>query len=360
MLIPPLPPREDTAASTNQDSKFVQRRMRTLQKFISDVVANPYLRGDEAIISFVSVQQEKELEKAKAAASRTNIFNEPYIGCIAWREYLLNNPAPDNIDRVVLDLRKQLDFIEKSYNAALAASRRFSIKAGEYSREVAMLKDAFKDVLAQETIAADPTKVEANNSYGQEMVPMVTGLTENIDKWSLTTAQRPSIYENVVRPTLEFQLYQITAFRELLDYRELSKKELTAANKVMLTQKLKREQGKEAASSMFGKAKDINEVIREAEEDVKGKTLFLSVLSNALNWSEIFRFNETRLLQFKQMVTLMSTAENTFSSALVEIWRASMETHGAEVEAALAEIKFLVPEFESGTAGGAVDDVESV
>ena len=42
---------------------------------------------------------------------------------------------PDNMDRVVLDLRKQLDYLDKSYTALLATSKKFSLKAGSIAGE---------------------------------------------------------------------------------------------------------------------------------------------------------------------------------------------------------------------------------
>ena len=369
MLIAPLPPRGadslGTAAdsSTKEDSKFVQRRMRTLSKFMDEVVSNPFLRGDEALLSFLSVQVDKEFEKAKAAASQTNMFNDSYAGCIAWRDYILHNPAPDNMDRVVLDLRKQLDYLDKSYTALLATSKKFSLKAGEYSREVDQLKASLGDVLTQEANIADDTKVEAANTYGKEMVATITNLKESVEAWCGATAQRPAIYENVVRPTLEFLLYRNMAFREMLEYRDLAKKELTAATKVLEGHRRTKEQGKDTIKSMFGKGKDIDESIAEAEENVKGKETFLGVLTNALNWSEIFRFNEARHVQFKSMVSLMSAAEKSLSAGIMEMWTTSMTSQGYDIESSLGEVKVLIPEFDSAVSapdGAAAADVESV
>ena len=349
MLIPPLPPRGadsmSTAAdsSTKQDSKFVQRRMRALAKFLSEVVANPFLRGDASVIQFLSNQVEKDFEKAKATTSQTNMFSDSYIGCVAWRDYVLYNPAPDNMDRVVLDIRKQLDFLEKCYTSLLASTKRFAIKAGEYSKEIALLKDSFGQVLTQEIIMSDSTKVEAANPYGQELTATISILKRSLESWCGVTSQQPDVFENIVRPTLEYHLYQIIAFRELLDYRELAKRGLISAQKNLESHRRMQDQGKEVAKSMFGKSKPIHDCITDGETDVKGKTTFLAVLSNALNWSEIFRFNEIRHLQFKEMVFLLSSAEKNINSGLMDMWISALNIQGSEMDGAYEQIKSLVP-----------------
>ena len=111
------------------------------------------------------------------------------------------------------------------------------------------------------------------------------------------------------------------------------------------------------------KGKDIDESIAEAEENVKGKETFLGVLTNALNWSEIFRFNEARHVQFKSMVSLMSAAEKSLSAGIMEMWTTSMTSQGYDIESSLGEVKVLIPEFDSAVSapdGAAAADVESV
>ena len=346
MLIPPLPPRGadsmSTAAgsSTKEDSQFVQRRMRTLSKFLNDVVSNSYLRGDEAVKAFVSIQVDKDFEKAKVECMEATS-----VGWSAWRIYKKSNAAPEDMDRVVRALRQQLDMIERYYNKALAVSKQFAFKAGDYARDIAVLKEAFAEVLAQESNLTDETKTECVNPSGKEMVSTMNGLKSAIEAWCGTASQRPPVYENVVRPTLEFLLYQAAAFREVLNFRDLAKQDHAAAVKVLEGHQKNKDSGKTETSSLFGKKKDIDACISEAEDIVNIKKAHLDDVDSALNWCEIIRFNEMRHFQFRSMVSMMMSAERSFSGGIMEMWTSAMTCHGYEMENSIAEVQTLIPDF---------------
>ena len=57
--------------------------MRLLGLFLENVVAIPFLRTDTALTAFLSIQNEKEWDKARSSMETTmDLFTDNTIGCV--------------------------------------------------------------------------------------------------------------------------------------------------------------------------------------------------------------------------------------------------------------------------------------
>jgi hypothetical protein len=79
------------------------------------VLQIPFLRSDGALSSFLSVQNEKEWDKARGHSDHArDLFSENTIGCVKWRQLVMDEGhAVAGSERAVMDVWRQIERIEQ-------------------------------------------------------------------------------------------------------------------------------------------------------------------------------------------------------------------------------------------------------
>lgn len=91
MLVPSLP---DKTTVLKTDA-YIQSRIRGLSLFLDAVLQSPYLRSDEAVVSFFAISDEKEWEAAKRA---TAVMENAGPGHLRWLMRITAEAAPSDFE----------------------------------------------------------------------------------------------------------------------------------------------------------------------------------------------------------------------------------------------------------------------
>jgi hypothetical protein len=127
MLMPPLPPKTDDA----NKAKFYLMRTLALHLCMTRLADVPFLRGDKALVAFVSLQGDSDWEAAKRQLDLEQTkCDDPGAseGQRMWKRRLLQfeNAHAETAERVVQDSLKQMEKFEKlvAVRRCAAAPRR--------------------------------------------------------------------------------------------------------------------------------------------------------------------------------------------------------------------------------------------
>jgi len=95
-----------------------------LHLFLEKIVAIPYLRGDESVLAFLSVQQQNEWEQAQQVTSVPSLWNSSSKGSANWRDALRSAEIPHNGARILMDFITQLDYMDGHLKKLVSTSDR--------------------------------------------------------------------------------------------------------------------------------------------------------------------------------------------------------------------------------------------
>jgi hypothetical protein len=133
MIIPPLPGKKIFG---NSEDNFVIRRMRGLQIFCEQVAANPFLRKDSMMESFLSMDP-VSWEGAKKMAKRT--LDQKCEGEMRWRQAVEQCQIPIDIEAKVSRIKQEIVILEKFIKVALESTIKLHEASQYYSSGVAQL-----------------------------------------------------------------------------------------------------------------------------------------------------------------------------------------------------------------------------
>lgn len=119
LFLPPLPPKTVAAkvegrSSELGSSEIIQLRMRLLNLFLNSLVSVPFLRDDESLIAFLSLQATKDWEKTQTLHS-SPISEITTVGYRSWVRNLDEFVEPANSERMILDFKRQLDLLKEQF-----------------------------------------------------------------------------------------------------------------------------------------------------------------------------------------------------------------------------------------------------
>lgn len=351
MLIPSLPPKAHAKASTasasssDTESNWVQSRMRLLGIFLNRCCESPYLRGDQAMLAFLSTQNDKDWEAAKLETCKSDLFSDQSVGAINWKRNVIEQDPPHNSDRIILDFRTQLDWMESVTKAIAKRAASLVEVAKTWSGEISAMKEVMAMQVAVENDIGDNGKVEFANPFFPKMRETTVQTQIMFESWEAITAQQPELYACCLQTIVSFQAQQIKAFRELLDLRDGAMKEQSVAQKKLAMYQTEKDQGKThiSAGTFSSKKKPIDEQIAESTADLAHKTKIVDVHSNALFWSEIERFHIERQCAITDVVGQIAAGSIQFEQRLTALFNNALAAQQLNYEEQFANCKIAYP-----------------
>ena len=280
-----------------------------------------------------------------AAADDKTFFNDASEGCVKWRDGVIHTELPPEPDRLIQSMRGQLDRLEATV-AKLAKGVKTLVETSQlWANEVGNFASAFREHEAVEADLGDPLKTECVNRDYKHLAPALSSELSLFDSWTQAVHYQPAILETVLRAALQYLLQQVGAMRELLKIREDGLRELQKLEQKLKAHHDERSSGRKETRSTFGsltKAKQsLDEMIAQEELDVRQQRLYVGVLSRALFYSEIERFNEERRELLLEMFGELGASHLHFAQQLKEMWLRAMGEMHFDLEAEREKAKWI-------------------
>ena len=128
MVVPSLPEK-----NVYKTESFIKSRMRGLNLFLMHISQIPYLRSDVSVLAFVSIQDDTEWEAAK---KQTGTMDDAGEGHLRWMRALRSCALPNNVDRILLDIKQQIEPLEKQTQVIYNAAKKLAEKSAGVSKEM--------------------------------------------------------------------------------------------------------------------------------------------------------------------------------------------------------------------------------
>lgn len=220
-----------TGSRLDVDSDFIRNRNAQLQLFMRQICSIPFLRTDSSLKAFLSVQDEKEFETIVKSNSKGDLAIEETEGALAWQALLAQTPIPEDADRAVVDVKRQLDSMTKclqQMEATIMYLGRCSVKFANtmtnFSANMVNWSDTEMDL-------SDPQRNECPNTYGPRVKVFMDAMNIGMGHWTTHSHLTPKLLATVVLAGIQYMMQQIEGFKEFLKSRETTAKDLERAEK---------------------------------------------------------------------------------------------------------------------------------
>lgn len=314
--------------------------------FVENVCKNPYLRGDSSVLAFLSTQSDRDWDAARTEFGATDLFSDTSAGCTRWRESVTNIKQDPNGERVLTDVRGQLDGLERELRNLRDRAAAMVTQSKKWSDEVASLGMASDSLYEVERDMGDSQKVEHVNANFGATHDTMTHMKILLETWREISQQETDLYEGCLRIAIQYQVQEVRVLRDLMDHRDAATKDFGAAQRKLAQLRQDKQQGKtESAGKGFFSTKKvtIDDAIKEAEEAAHVKGLYLAVVTTGLLWSEIDRFHVERQRSIQRITGLLGAGSIFFAQRTMEMWNTGIVNQGLNFNDLLDECKFICP-----------------
>ncbi|EQC37454.1 hypothetical protein SDRG_05057 [Saprolegnia diclina VS20] len=299
MLIPSLP--EKTVYKTEA---FIRGRMRGLALFLNHVVASPFLRHDASVVGFLNVVDDGEWDHVKKSSV---VMEHAGEGHMQWMKCLLHTTLPDDADQLLLNLKRDAEFVDKACNDLLLCSKRLADKSAAYAKELTELATHFQQWKATEYVTVSDKAPEVQSILGHT--------TTAIGAWSELAQHQPVIHELLLHEGIKYIAHQVKDFKELLRVRDLALVQFDKSNR-------NRSVTTPPKQSYFVRAEPTGP---EAEASAYRYDHIIFCMNRALFFSEIQRLHEIKATILHETFGPFSCAQYQVAKKLGGLWHGYIE-----------------------------------
>eukprot|EP01038_Epipyxis_sp_PR26KG_P004706 gene4706-6606_t len=346
MFIPMLPAtttfsqKYATGGKYDVSGEFIKNRLAQLGLFLEQISKIPFLRTDPSLLSFISVQSDKEFKQIVETTPSTSSYSsisalkkstshdestsgiENNEGLKLWKSLLKTNEFNNEVDRLISDFKRQLDLLKTVFESlgkeCINCGRRaiaFSVSMNTLSEQIANWSDLEHNLL-------DPNKNEYINSNATKMKIYLPALVAGSHHWAQHISLTPKVLARVIMSNVQYQLVQVEGFRTHIVNREIIAKELEKAQKEK--QKIIDDKAKAAATEkkgLFAKGVDeLEEALNKKSDQVYNLQELLNRVTKALVFCEIDRFNTERLGSITQLLGSLAVSNMQICQSSTAKW----------------------------------------
>ena len=307
MVIPSMPEKKMLSGEAGTRS-----RMRGLGIFMNAICANSYLRGDPVLKAFMSVADQAGWEAAKKTEAL-----EVSLNTQLWVRNISAHEIPGNTARVLADVKKQLDPLERALLGLVQSSKRLADKAALYASEMAEMSTHFAAWAAHERAAEEGS--ERPNKSGAELASVMGASERMFASWNDILTFQPSINELLLHENIKYQYQQINQLRSLM-----KQYEVLQAEDVKLVKKLEMmeaEQGLLAAKGKADKVAKMDVELQTIKMQVRKSHQMVDLFCKGLFASELQRFHSDKSALLRELTGQLSAAHFQFAKRLGVMWQ---------------------------------------
>ena len=187
---------------TDIESDFIRNRTIQLNFFVSQISIIPFLLTSGIVKTFLSLQD--DFTNVDLLACEPNASE----GEQTWKLLIDSYTLPPDADRVLGDIKRQLNSLHSSLVALETECLALSRAAVAYSRQLRMTREKLQLWYEAEKDIADPTKNEVPNTH-HSLALHLSKIDESFGFWVNTAQSAPKIVNWVLVANVQFQLVQV-------------------------------------------------------------------------------------------------------------------------------------------------------
>jgi hypothetical protein len=344
MLLPALPPK-----GVMKSVAFIKSRMRGLSLFMDHLRLQPFLRSDSAVLAFISTSDPTEWEMAKKDILE-NLGEERSPGETKWREVLANYPPPDNAERCIMDVKRQLEPMDKLLARLIESSKRLADKSAAMAIDMSELNAAFVNWRAHEEACGDAARVEYANKSWPQLNQAMTNTNNLVSTWQEVLSFQPDINELVLHENLKFLLAMVNTLRDLINQREMMYARYD--RNVKLKEKHEQEQASAAARGKASKVAELDRMIAEDKKNVEVSKEAAELMTKGLFFSELDRFCTEKTAWLRETMGQLAASHFQYAKRLGLMWQGYINDMGFEPQMMMGKARVV---FESAARADAME-----
>eukprot|EP00753_Platysulcus_tardus_P018618 PLAT6972.1.p1 GENE.PLAT6972.1~~PLAT6972.1.p1 ORF type:complete len:546 (+),score=191.48 PLAT6972.1:307-1944(+) len=332
ILIPPLPGKRG-AFFGGQGAEFIRQRQLGLCFFLRRLVANPYIKTDVSFMDFLSIQDGDEWSAAKKNATASS-RDRTNLGEIRWREAITAYDLPDSAERLVMDVKRQLESSEKVLKDLVAAAKRLKEKSAAFAAEMNEFKIAFGALGKVEAAHGDSSRCEFPNRSYPAMEELMTSGVDVLSDVVETMEHLPMAMELLLHERLKYELLQIGAMRDMLKARDDVMEKQSKA-----VRELERAEVEHQAMLDRGRADravKAEAAVNEGKRKVQRLQYVVDFQTKGFFFLEFDRFNAERVTALREMFGVLAAAYAGYCTRMLKSW-VSFATTGSSDPSALVD-----------------------
>jgi hypothetical protein len=196
-----------TGSKTDVAGDFVKNRMVQLSFFLNQITKIPFLRTDSALLSFISITNDKEFKQVMETTTSTSTTSSTTAGVISsskklsiddpnnnsinnnqglelWKTLMNNFELNIDVERIIDDLKRQLDRLHSMFDSFQKECRNTGSKAVAFSASMNALADQFYTWNDLEIDLVDPQRNECINLYAVLLKSNLNAIVNGFNGWS--------------------------------------------------------------------------------------------------------------------------------------------------------------------------------
>ena len=325
ICIPPLPEKKMVG---NKADQFIKSRMRALGLFVERLVLNAYLKNDVSTMAFLSENDPSTWDKVKkGSAGNTGtgveMENESEE---RWKAAITSYNMPGNADRLVADIRMQINSLEAVMRSLVSSSYRMMNSSYAYTGALHDFNVSYRQVVRLETTGSDEKRVEYVNKSGADLLEVLDGMGRCFTSWAQVATFHPHILEQLLYEVLKYELANITEMRKLLDGLDAMRGAHERA--LGLLQRHEQEKVGYEQRGRPDRAVKMDDKIRADKEQVEQSRYVVDFMTKGLFFAEIDRFASNKVCSFSEMAGKLAAAQIKYITKLGKMWGATIEHLG--------------------------------
>jgi hypothetical protein len=211
--LPPVPP-ETLFGST--DPAFIKKRMHLLEHFLQTIVDNPFTRTDTCVQLFLSDPSDKGFD----TIIKSLPVGELSEGQKMWRQALDEAIEPEDTDKLIVEMNKELDVIIKSLTQVKEAAKAQVMAMKGYAEASASMAHAFESWQVREESSINKMKGIAVRVDGTKVVVPVElkqlARASHAHCGILALEYGPHQWESIVVDAVRFEIAQAERWKAQL------------------------------------------------------------------------------------------------------------------------------------------------
>ena len=299
--IPPAPPEKMLGSTTTED--FITKRMHLLESFLQAIVDNPFLRTDTCFNLFISSPE--DFDKALKHFDKSSESE----GSKMWKKALEGVTAPDDPEKLLKDIDKELDSILKSLRALKDVAKTQVASIVKYAEATRALADKFEYWQAREEanvsvlrgVMTRPDGTKAILAHQLQAIVQGTGATASVLELEYGASQM----ELIILDAIRFEIAQAERWKErvsetLLKFKAHAKAgELVKSFQVQLGTITSKPHSEKQITLVTDKLNEAKQLERNAFIEVNDYSKGLLVV-------ELERYRKQRTMRIENMSALLA------------------------------------------------------
>jgi len=361
LLVPSLPAKDLVGKAAGKtaagfQSEFIRTRMRLLGIFLDQVVQVPFLRTDASLLAFLSAQSDAEWTTQKQISAGTTVLTDESPGCSRWKEEISKADLPVNVDRILAEMTQRLVPLGQTVQECANSSKELLDACKDYCMRMREMNTTFQSLANMESALQQLGSFRGDASNQPGGITATTDMmligSEVFSNWAQVEEFRPTILNSVLYSALTYEFQQIQALQEMIESRNQAMRELVNTEKV-----LKRHQEQLDLMEKGNPMKSVNTAsilnaftsrgtleadIAQDFTKIQIAQKKIDMISRALFFSEIERFNKTRQKMLSELMKQLAGSEFQYARRLAQIWQTAMEAMNFDLQVCLDSAKHLI------------------